>query len=94
MHHRVTPEIIEACIARNPGKPGAAKLRHALGADVTLSKLEDAFLKLARAHDLPVPRTNIDVRGDKVDCHWERTGSPSSCTATASTRPGMGSRTT
>ncbi|MEJ7787322.1 MAG: hypothetical protein WKF96_21170 [Solirubrobacteraceae bacterium] len=61
VHHRVTPKHIEACIARNPGKPGAAKLRRAFGADVTLSKLEDLFLKLVRAHDLPAPRTNIDV---------------------------------
>ena len=22
------------------------------------------------AHDLPVPRTNIDHNNDKVDCHW------------------------
>ena len=70
VHHRVTPEHIEACIARNPRKPGAAKLRHACGADVSLSKLEDVFLKLVKAHGLPLPRTNIDVRGDKVDCHW------------------------
>jgi hypothetical protein len=74
VHHRVTPKHIEACIARNPGKPGAAKLRRAFGADVTLSKLEDLFLKLVRAHDLPAPRTNIDVRGDKVDCQWEEHG--------------------
>ena len=70
VHHRVTPEHVEACITRNPGKPGAAKLRHAIGADVTLSTLEDAFLKLVTGHGLPLPRTNIDVRGDKVDCHW------------------------
>ena len=31
---------------RNPHKPGAAQLRRALGADVTLSELEDAFLAL------------------------------------------------
>jgi len=74
VHHRVTPKHIEACIARNPGKPGAVKLRRAFGADVTLSKLEDLFLKLVRAHDLPAPRTNIDVRGDKVDCQWEEHG--------------------
>jgi hypothetical protein len=74
VHHRVTPQMIEACIARNPTKPGAAKLRHAYGADVTLSKLEDVFVELLEAHDLPLPRTNIDVGGDKVDCHWERHG--------------------
>lgn len=74
VHHRVTPQMIEACIARNPAKPGAAKLRHAYGADVTLSTLEDRFLKLLKDHDLPQPRTNIDVEGDKVDCHWEQYG--------------------
>jgi hypothetical protein len=74
VHHRVTPQMIEACIARNPRKPGIAKLRHAYGADVTLSSLEDAFVSLLAAHGLPRPRTNIDVEGDKVDCHWPRLG--------------------
>lgn len=74
VHHRVTPEMVEACIARNPHKPGAAKLRRALGADVTLSKLEDLFLTLLNANGVPLPRTNIDVAGDKVDCHWEQQG--------------------
>jgi hypothetical protein len=67
---RTGPPQIEACIARNPTKKGAARLRRALGSDVRLSTLEDAFLKLMRAHELPLPRTNIDHKGDKVDCHW------------------------
>lgn len=70
VHHRTTPAQVEACIARNPGKRGAAKLRCALGTDVTLSNLENAFLVLLREHGLPLPRTNIDRHGDKVDCHW------------------------
>ena len=74
VRHRVTPQAVEACIARNPHKTGAAKLRRALGTDVTLSDLEASFVKLVEAHDLPVPRTNIDVRGDKVDCHWPQYG--------------------
>jgi hypothetical protein len=60
----------EACIARNPMKHGAAKLRRALGGDVTLSDLESAFLAVLRKHGLPTPRTNVDRHGDKVDCHW------------------------
>ena len=68
--HRTTPRDVDVCIARNPRKPGAAKLRRALGGDVTLSELEDGFPKLLRAHRLPLPRTNVDRRGDKVDCHW------------------------
>jgi hypothetical protein len=67
---RVTPAQIEACIARNPTKRGAAKLRRACGADATLSELESGFLVLVDRHGLPRPRTNIDLAGDKVDCHW------------------------
>ncbi|MEA2155275.1 MAG: hypothetical protein QOE11_1415 [Solirubrobacteraceae bacterium] len=74
VHHRTTPGWIEACIARNPRKPGAAKLRRALAADVTLSDLESGFLKLLAAHGVTRPRTNVDRRGDKVDCHWPRHG--------------------
>lgn len=70
VHHRTGPLQIEACIARNPTKPGRRHLRQALGADVTLSILEDTFLGLLRSHRLPKPRTNIDRHGDKVDCHW------------------------
>lgn len=69
-----TPGHVEACIARNPTKKGVAKLRHALGSDVTLSDLEDGFLKLLDRHGLPRPRTNIDHAGDKVDCHWAHLG--------------------
>jgi hypothetical protein len=67
---RVTPTQIEACIARNPTKPGVAKLRRAYGADATLSELEQGFLRLLDRYGLPRPRTNIDIAGDKVDCHW------------------------
>jgi hypothetical protein len=70
VHHRTTPLHVEATIARDPNKPGIAKLRRALGSDVTLSDLEDAFLILLRQHGLPLPRTNIDRHGDKVDCFW------------------------
>lgn len=70
IHHGTRPYGVEACIARNPHKPGAAKLRLAYGADVTLSLLEDAFLTLLRNHNVPLPRTNIDHHGDKVDCRW------------------------
>jgi hypothetical protein len=74
IHHDVTPVDVQACIARNPTKKGARKLLQALGADATLSKLEDGFLALLARHGLPLPRTNIDHRGDKVDCHWPHIG--------------------
>jgi hypothetical protein len=74
VRHNTGPDEVEACIARNPHKQGAAKLRHALGADVTLSALEDQFLRMLRRHHLPLPRTNVDLAGDKVDCHWPEHG--------------------
>jgi hypothetical protein len=70
VHHGTTRAHIAATIARNPHKPGAAKLTRALGADVLLSELERGFKALLRRHRLPAARTNIDVKGDKVDCHW------------------------
>jgi hypothetical protein len=74
VRHRTQPEWIEACIERNPTKHGAARLRAALGSDATLSRLEDGFIALLRTHGIPPPRTNVDVRGDKVDCHWPHNG--------------------
>jgi hypothetical protein len=70
VRHRTSPDHVEACIARNPAKKGAPRLRRALGADATLSALEDGFVALLRRHGLPLPRTNVDHHGDKVDCHW------------------------
>ncbi len=71
---RVSVVQVKACIARNPTKNGARKLLRAIGADATLSELEDGFLKLLRRHELALPRTNIDHAGDKVDCHWPDIG--------------------
>jgi very-short-patch-repair endonuclease len=56
--------------------PGHARLRAALqrlattGAQPTESELEDAFLALVDAHDLPQPRTNHRLHGFKVDACW------------------------
>lgn len=74
IRHETTPTEVIACIERNPHKPGGHRLRLALGSDVTLSELEDGFLALLRDHDLPLPRTNVDRGGDKVDCHWTHVG--------------------
>ncbi len=74
VHHETGPREVEACIARNPTKPGIAKLRRAFGADATLSELEDGFLSLLHRHGVPAPRTNVDHAGDKVDCHWPDLG--------------------
>ncbi len=74
VRYRIRPEQVTACMVRNPGRAGVGLLRRALTGDVTLSPLESAFLVLLREHGLPLPRTNIDHAGDKVDCHWPRLG--------------------
>lgn len=74
VRHRVSAPEVEACATRSARKPGLAKLRSALGADVTLSELESAFVALLARNGLPLPRTNIDHHGDKVDCHWPERG--------------------
>lgn len=74
IRHRTTPEQVSACIERHPHKHGAGRLRLALGTDVTLSVLEDRFVVLLRTHGLPLPRTNVDRHGDRVDCHWPHSG--------------------
>jgi len=49
VRHRVGPPDVEACIARNPTKKGAAKLRRALGSDPTLSDLEEGSSRCCAA---------------------------------------------
>ena len=70
VRHRTAPDQIEACVARNPHKPGIAKLREALGADVTLSVLEKGFLALVhgtvcrgRARTSTIAATRSTVAG-------------------------------
>ncbi|MEA2191935.1 MAG: hypothetical protein QOI73_2056 [Solirubrobacteraceae bacterium] len=74
VRYRIRPEQVTACIERNPHRAGVGLLRRALKGDATLSPLERAFLDLLRHHGMPPPRTNIDLAGDKVDCHWPELG--------------------
>ena len=63
---------MEAVLARRPTNPGARKLRHIIRGDahVTLSKLEAHFLELLRNEGLPLPVTNREASGRRVDCRW------------------------
>ncbi len=64
-----------AATARRPGS-GHGAMRQALdelrtiGAHVTRSELEDRFLVLLDAHQLPRPRTNYGIEGMEVDVAW------------------------
>jgi hypothetical protein len=57
--HRTTPRQVNASLARRRRAPGSANLRRVMSGEekVTLSKLESRFLKLLRAHGLPLPKT-------------------------------------
>jgi very-short-patch-repair endonuclease len=69
---------VEAATARTRGRRGrghralkeAIAERAALQGTVTLSFLEDAFLRLVRTNGLPLPVTNVLVEGFQVDAVW------------------------
>jgi predicted transcriptional regulator of viral defense system/very-short-patch-repair endonuclease len=71
-------EAIERALERTHTRNGTghAAMRQALeqlraiGAHVTRSELEDRFLALLDAHDLPRPATNATVEGMEVDACW------------------------
>jgi hypothetical protein len=69
---------IEAALGRTRGRhgPGTAAIKAALrehaahGATLTRSELEDRFVALLDAHDLPRPATNAYVEGIEGDAVW------------------------
>lgn len=76
--HVLDTKGIEEAIGRVRGRRGSAtaKLRAALadlaahGATLTRSHLEDRFVSLLEAHDLPRPATNAYVAGYEFDAVW------------------------
>jgi hypothetical protein len=73
-------EDVEEALGRRRGRrgPATSKLRAALaeleshGATLTRSPLEDRFLSLLDAHDLPRPATNAYVEGFEGDAVWRK----------------------
>jgi very-short-patch-repair endonuclease len=72
VRYRTTPRHVEAILRRRPNAPGAAKLRAVMSGDakVLLSKLESAFIAVLREEKLPLPQTNRQAGGYRVDCRW------------------------
>jgi len=70
--YRTTPAQVAAVLERRPHTPGARTLRLVMGGEipVTLSALEARFLALLGSHDLPLPVTNREAGGRRVDCRW------------------------
>jgi very-short-patch-repair endonuclease len=66
----LTVSALTDMVARNPRYAGAPLLRPLIETaqqEPTRSVLEDAFLKLVRRFDLPVPQINVHVAGYRVD---------------------------
>jgi hypothetical protein len=72
IRYRTTPRQVSEVLARRPNAKGAASLREVISGDtpLLLSKLEERFLALLRAHDLPLPITNRQAGAHYVDCRW------------------------
>jgi len=74
VQHRTTPKQVAAVLEKRPRTRGAGALREILGGEVrvTLSALERAFLKRLTEAGLPLPKTNREAGGRRVDCRWPR----------------------
>jgi Transcriptional regulator, AbiEi antitoxin len=72
VQHRTTPKQVEAVLAKRPRARGAGALRAVLRGEVrvALSWLERAFLKRLADAGLPLPQTNKEASGRRVDCRW------------------------
>jgi hypothetical protein len=72
VRYRTTPADVDAALAHRPRAPGSGALRRILRGEVnvTLSRLERAFLRLLRQAGLPLPITNRPAGGRRVDCRW------------------------
>jgi hypothetical protein len=70
--HKVKPKHIYATLARQPNAKGAATLRGLFHGDIqiTLSRLERAFVDVLTKAALPLPQTNRVAGGRYVDCRW------------------------
>jgi hypothetical protein len=76
VRYKATPRQVEAALKRYSNAPGQRNLRAIMRGDVqvTLSKLERAFLSLLRKAGLPLPQTNRVAGGRRVDCRWPDLG--------------------
>src|SRR4051794_6679440 len=70
--HRTTPRQVDAVLSERPRVAGATNVRIVMRGEVnvTLSKLERAFLDLLRQANLPLPETNRPAGRRRVDCRW------------------------
>ncbi|MEA2126126.1 MAG: hypothetical protein QOI80_2908, partial [Solirubrobacteraceae bacterium] len=62
--------VDRASLPSPPGRRKVVRGRHVF----TRSENERAFLRILRAHGLPMPEVNVDVDGREADFFWRRQG--------------------
>ena len=72
VRHDVGPDDVDRVLRARPTSPGRAELIRVLHGDapVTMSVLEQGFLRLVRDAGLPMPVVNRRAGGRRVDCRW------------------------
>lgn len=73
----IDPEELRGAIQSIRKRPGVGRLRELLDRQtyrVTHSVLEREFLRLVRDTELPLPRTQVDLNGYRVDFYWPELG--------------------
>lgn len=71
----VDPEVLRAAIDLVPRRPGLVRMRRLLGGrPLTDSGLERRFLSIVRRAGLPMPETQAQVSGYRVDFYWPQIG--------------------
>jgi very-short-patch-repair endonuclease len=73
----VDPESLREAVDSIRARPGVARLRRLLDRDtfvLTTTRLEQLFLPLARAAELPLPQTQVWLNSHRVDFYWPDLG--------------------
>jgi very-short-patch-repair endonuclease len=71
----IDPEALRIAVDTFPPKPGMANMRRLLHLDaLTDTGLERKFLAIVRAANLPLPETQAQVSGYRVDFYWPNLG--------------------
>jgi very-short-patch-repair endonuclease len=71
--HRLKVDQLRDVAARNPRHPGATLIKDLIGdsqREPTRSELENAFLRMLRRHNLPIPEINVHVATHRVDAYF------------------------